>query len=243
MMDPGQDARMSLCPSETVLASYADGSLGRWRKGLFEFHLARCQNCRLAVAYAVKAQRESELPMPPAELIRRATRLGGLSLYPNRWKWVTAGTLAGVALLVAVQMGLLRQREHLVTVPPGPAASMTAKSEPVAVPGSKATVDEVVRGKPIPPPALTIVLPHQNGIIATGTPQFKWNPLTTSQRYEVQVVRLDGEPVWQGITDESMLQIPSRASLKDGTYFVWITASLESGQLAKSSPVRFQVKR
>jgi hypothetical protein len=64
-----------------------------------------------------------------------------------------------------------------------------------------------------------------------------------SRKYEVRVVRSDGDLVWEGQTDKSAVQVPAEVTVKEGSYFVWITAFLEDGHTAKSAPVHFLVKQ
>jgi hypothetical protein len=73
--------------------------------------------------------------------------------------------------------------------------------------------------------------------------QFSWKPIPHSRNYGVQIVKSDGDLLWEGQTDKSVLQLPTEVTLGDGAYFVWITAYLEDGRTEKSEPVRFQIKR
>ncbi len=235
--------RRWLCPGEMMIAAYSDGALGKWRKALIEFHLAGCERCRLTVGYLVKAQREADVAMPSADLLGRAVGSGRRPSYGRHWQWAAAGALAGIVILAVVPAWLHKTGRVAVAPPTTPAVPLIAKSEPVPRPGSPTQEHSQVRGPQSFHLLPTVIAPRPESVVATGTPQFSWNPIPKSHRYEVQVLRSDGDPVWKGETDKSALQIPSEGALSNGAYFVWITAYLENGALARSAPVRFQVKR
>ena len=231
------------CPSDHTLAAYTDGVVGERKRAWVEFHLARCQRCRLLVADVVRAQRESDLSPPPVRLIQKAMGLVGRRSRPptQRWVWAPAGALAGIALLAVVTV-VLRKPEKLVIVsPPFPSAPLVAKSEPA--PALHTPAPDVVRKRHVLELLPTILSPQPDSIVSSDRLQFRWKPVPQSRSYEVRVVRSDGDLVWEGQTDKSALQLPSDVTVKDGSYFVWITAYLEDGRIAKSAPVRFLVKR
>jgi Putative zinc-finger len=229
------------CPGDYTIAAYADGGLDRITKAWVEFHLSNCLRCRLLVADVVKEQRESDLPVPPVQLVQKAMELVERRRVTRRWVWVRAGALAGIALLAIVTL-VLRKSQQLVVIPPSaPAAPLVAKSEPPPIPHTR--VKNVVR-KPATPELLpTILSPQTDSIMQSDELQFRWKPIPESHNYEVRVVRSDGDVVWEGQTDKSALQVPTEVVLENGSYFIWITAHLENGRTAKSAPVRFLVKR
>ncbi len=229
------------CLTDHTLAAYADGGLGNLRKPWVEFHLAGCQRCRVLVAEAVKAQTEMDLPLPPGELRWKAIGLAGRSSAPRRRVWAPAGALVVAALLVAVAV-LLRKPEQLITqLPPSPSAPLLAKSEPAVAP--RIPVREIVRKNTSEEPLPSIVLPRPDSVVTRERLKFAWKPIPHSRYYEVRVVTTDGDLVWEGQTEKSDLQPPSDVALQNGSYFVWITAYLADGRVAKSSPVKFVVKR
>jgi putative zinc finger protein len=239
--DQSQSNRRWLCPSDHTIAAYADGVLSKHRRAWVEFHLSGCQRCRLLVADIVKSQRESDLSLPPVQLVQKAMGLVGRRPVPRRWVWAPVGALAGI-VLVSVVTVVLRKPERLVVLsPPAPPAPLIAKSEPTAA--ARTPVRDVVR-KPRTPQLLpTIVSPRADSVTSSDRLQFSWKAVPHSRNYEVRVVKSDGDQVWEGQTDKSALQFPLDVTVKDGPYFVWITAYLEDGRIAKSAPVRFLVKR
>jgi hypothetical protein len=73
--------------------------------------------------------------------------------------------------------------------------------------------------------------------------EFRWKPVSGSRYYGVRVVRSDGDVVWEGQTEKSTWRLPSDVALKEDSYFVWVTANLADGGIAKSAPLKFLVKR
>jgi hypothetical protein len=240
--DPEQPlSRKWSCPRDHMIAAYADGRLRRFTKAWIEFHLSGCQHCRLLVADIVKAQRESDPPLPPIRVIQKAIGLAERRTAPRRWVWAPMGALAGITLLAIVTV-VLRKPQHLVVAPPpAPAAPVMAKSEPP--PALHAPVKDVVRKRANPELLPTILSPHTDGVMHSDRLRFSWRSIPHSRSYEVRVVKSDGDLVWEGQTEKSALQLPAGLSVEDGSFFVWITAYLEDGRTVKSGPVRFLIKR
>jgi hypothetical protein len=229
------------CPTDHTIAAYADGRLRRLTKAWIEFHLSGCQRCRLLVADVVKEQRESDLPVPPVQLVQKAMGLAERRTARRRWVWAPAGALAGIALLAIASL-VLRKPQQLVNVsPPAPAAPLVAKSEPP--PTLHTSVKDLVRKRGTAELLPTILFPQTDATMHSDRLQFNWKPIPHSRNYEVRVLRSDGDLVWEGQTDKSALQLPSELSLEGGSYFVLVTAYLEDGRTAKSAPVRFLVRR
>ncbi len=229
------------CPDEYAIAGYVDGELDPSQRGTVEAHLARCERCRLLVADVVKARREPDLPAPPVELRRKAASLVGARTASWRWLLVPAGAVAGIALLIAVPAMLRKPEQLALFSPPIASAPPIARSEAPAVPDQP--VRDIVRKPGTVALLPSIVSPVNGGIVRGDRVNLIWNPVLHSRTYEVRIVTSDGDLVWQGQTDRSTLQLPAAGALKEGSYFVWVTAYLADGQLAKSSPVRFMVKR
>ena|SRR5436190_13107505 len=239
--DQARLCRKWSCPGDHTISVYADGVLSKPRRAWIEFHLARCQRCRLLVADVIKAQREPALSVPPVQLVQKAMGLVGRRPATRQWVWAPAGALAGIALLAVVTV-VVRKPEKLVVVsPPVPSAPLVAKNEPAAA--VRTPVGDVVRKPRTPEFVPTILAPQADSIVSKDRLRFRWKPIPQSRNYEVRVVQSDGDLVWEGQTDKSALRLPSDVTVKDGSYFVLITAYLEDGRTAKSAPVRFLIKR
>jgi hypothetical protein len=238
--DDAQLRRKWSCPGDHMIAAYTDAVLNKYARMWVEFHLSGCQRCRLLVADIVKAQREYDLALPPAQVFEKAMGLVERRPAPWRWAWAPVGALAGIALL-SVFIIVLRNPQRLVVVsPPTSAAPLIAKSEPTP---ALHPVPDVVRRLRTPELPPTILSPQTNSVISSDRLRFSWKSIPYSKNYEVRVVKSDGDLVWESQTDKSALQLPAEVSVKDGSYFVWITAYLEDGRIVKSVPVRFMVRR
>jgi Putative zinc-finger len=229
------------CPGDLMIAAYADGTLGQLKKSWVEFHLAGCQRCRLLVAEVIKAQRETDLPLPPLKLKWKAISLAERKPASQRWVWAPAGVLAAIALL-AVFSVMLRKPERLIVVaPPAPSAPLIAKAEPAAT--HSAPVREIERKRASLQLFPSVILPQPDSVVRRERLEFGWKPILHSRYYEVRIVTSDGDLVWEGQTEKSDLQPPSDVAMRDGSYFVWITAYLADGRVAKSPPVKFLIRR
>jgi hypothetical protein len=224
-----------------MLAEYTDYVLGGTRKTWVEFHLARCVRCRVLVTEALKAQRETELPSPPAELQRKAFGFVERRRVPKRWVWAPAGALVGCSLLLVALIALRKPQQLVLSGPPSPSAPLIGKFEPPVVPRHR--VSEIERKDIAPESVPTIVSPQAGSVISREQLQFGWKPIVHSRYYQVRMVTLLGDLVWEAKTEKHALQPPSDLHVKDGTYFVWIEVHLADGRVAKSKPVRFAVNR
>ena len=234
-------SRRWMCPDDQTIAEYVDGVLRQDRRARLEFHLAKCDRCRLIVSDVVKLQREVKLPIPPFEIAQKPVRFAPTVSARFIWIWAPAAAVA-VIVLSTITISLLREPQHvLVLSPPTPSAPMIAKSEPV-LPRNPPR-HEILR-KPELREALPLILsPRQDSIVIPERLEFNWKPVSGSRYYEIRVVRSDGDLLWEELTEKSALHLPSDVVLKGGgSYFVWITAYLADGRVAKSSPVRFVVK-
>jgi len=229
------------CPGEHTIAAYSDGALGGYRRKWVEFHMSGCMRCRSLVADAVKAQRECDVAPAPPQLIEKARGLAVRQRPPLMWVWAPLGALAGIALLVALTM-LTRKPEPTIARPAsGPSAPLVAKSEPP--PAHPALMPDLVRNRQIPANVPTLLSPQPGSVMRSDGLRISWKPIPRSRNYEVRIVKPYGDLIWKGEAAKSDLQLPSDVVLQDGSYFVWITASMEDGQTMKSAPVRFVVKR
>src|SRR5215471_4596320 len=199
-------ARKWSCPEDHMVAAYADGTIDGLGKKWVEFHLSGCLRCRLVVADAVKAQRETDLPSPPAELKWKATGFAASETAQKPWVWVPAGTLAAIALLIATSMLLRKPQSLVIQSPPSPSAPMIAKSEPAAASG--AALRDLVRKPTSSEPLPSIVFPRPDSTLSREQLTFGWKSVAQSRYYEVHVVTADGDLVWEGQTDKSNLQMP-----------------------------------
>ena len=228
------------CPDDETIAAYVDNSLSHTTKARIEFHLSKCERCRVIVTDVVKLQRELELPVPPFELARRPVQFTPPVSPRSRWIWAPAAAMALIVLITAIISLLRGPQKLLVSSPPPPTAPLVAKAEPLTV--SRTPPREILR-KPQLSEALPVMLsPHPDSAVVREHLEFNWTPVSHSRYYEINVVTSDGDLLWEGQTEKPVLRLPSNIVLKRGSYFVWITAYLADGRVTKSSPVRFVVK-
>jgi tetratricopeptide (TPR) repeat protein len=113
------------CPSEQQLAAYVDGRLGAAERAAVQQHLADCDDCREAVAEAVRLRRES----------------GGGTVLPF-WRRRSVQTVGGGVLALAAALILVVQlRPEL-----NPFRRQTPYEELVAAVGTNRTVEGRLSG-------------------------------------------------------------------------------------------------
>ena len=228
------------CPDDPTIAAYVDNALSQIRKARVELHLSKCERCRVIVTDVVKLQREIELPVPPFEFVRIPVQLAPAVSERFHRIWAPAAAVA-LLFLITVTISLLREPQKLlVASPPLPSAPMIVKAAPL---NSRNTPMREILRKPQLSEALPLMLsPRRDSAVGREQLEFSWTPVSRSRYYEIRVVTSDGDLLWEGQTEKSVLHLPSEVVLKRGSYFVWVTAYLADGRVAKSSPVRFGVK-
>jgi len=118
-------------------------------------------------------------------------------------------------------------------------APVVAKSETPTAPGGAAP--NIVR-KSAPSEALrALIFPGDGRVVRPSELILKWKVVPHARYYEIHVVTSEGDPVWQSDSERTDAKLSPDITLKDGTYFVWITAYLDDGRVQKSTPVRFVV--
>jgi hypothetical protein len=120
-----------------------------------------------------------------------------------------------------------------------PVAPEIAKTMPAPVLG-KAVPDRV--RKPLSVQVSpNVVSPRLNSVVAPERIEFKWELVPNARYYQLRLTSSDGDLVWGSQSEATGLTLPAAVHLRKGTYFVWVLAQLEDGQVRKSRPVRFQV--
>ena len=227
------------CPDEETIAAYVDGALQEDVNKQLENHLAKCGRCRSIVADVVKLQRDSDLPVPPFSAAKQAEAVPRQLPIGFRWIWVPAAAMA-IVVLVAVMVIFRREPQKVAQLPASLPSPTAAKGQLGTLSNS---VPEITR-QPLLPGIMPVILsPLQDSTVKRDQLEFTWQPFKRSRYYDITVVTSDGDLLWEGKSEGSSLGFPRDIELKNGSYFVWITAYLTDGQIAKSSPVRFVVDR
>lgn len=232
------------CLDEAQLAAYVDGLLDAATRESAERHLADCRHCRSQAAFLARGEESSENVEVPGDVLARAREM--VTAQPRGmgggwvWRWgaVTAA-LAGLVLIVTLQV-----QPPEVAPPIAPAPSAPAVKAPPAgtLPGapSPAASPSGVRKAPREAVAPRLLYPLENLSLAPSPAEFRWQGVSSSVFYEVQVVSAEGDILWQGTTEGTAIKVPA---LPPGDKrYVWVRAHLSSGKTVKSEVVGFHVQ-
>src|SRR5713101_2865532 len=160
------------CPDDQTIAAYVDDALRQNRRAGVEFHLSKCERCRLIVADVVKLQREVELPAPPSEIARSPVRFAPPASTRFRWFWVPAAAMASIAL-ITITISLLHEPQKLLLLsPPTLSAPVIAKAE--RLPSHNAPVREILRKTQNPEVLPVILSPLQDSSVEREHLKFIW---------------------------------------------------------------------
>lgn len=226
------------CPDDAVVAAYMDGVVDAASRSRIESHLTDCPYCRSLVADVVTMQR-FDAPALPLGLTQRAIALLAPKSRRGRWIVVPAVAMAGATFVVIATLVLRSPQQVIVPNTAAPAAPVLAKSEPA--PTLSPPVADMVRKLASAAVLPSVVSPRPDKAVQSDQLEFKWKAVPRSRYYEIHVVTSEGDLVWEGQSEEPVLRLPGDVTLKDGPYFVWISAYLTDGRVQKSGTVRFQV--
>lgn len=231
------------CPNDEDIAAYLDGNVDITTRRRVEFHLASCTDCRGLVA-AVMKMKESDSPALPLQLKDKALALAAPRSRSIRWAlWPAVAAGAACALVIGLWVRGPQQESVLPSAfPPTvtPAPTVIAKSEPAPAPHQPN--GELERNLAAASHLPALVFPQKNSVLTPQQLEFKWKAIPQSRYYEIRLVTADGDLVWTAQSESLKLKPPSDLRLKEGAYFVWISAYVEGGSVQKSVPVPFLVR-
>jgi hypothetical protein len=226
------------CPSDIVIATYLDGSLSTDHRKRVQSHLTRCEFCRSLVGQIARAQTR-EAPPLPAGLLQRAIAANNSKSKLLSWKLLPIA--ASLVIVFTVFATFMIWTGGRVAIPASPMqiAPEIAKASPE--PTLSRAIPDKVRKPVFIERSPNVILPRLNSIVAPGEVEFRWKPVPQSRYYQLRLTRSDGDLVWETQSELTGLRLPASIDLTNGTYFVWILAQLNDGQVRKSPAVRFRV--
>jgi len=232
------------CPDEATIGAYIDGSLGEQASGRLVNHLADCGYCRELVAATVKLQSGEEPAEVPASLMQRARALGEAQTrqwsWRRVWRWAPASSAAAALACAGLILAVWRApQEAAIPKQPAPTSPAIAKFEPMRA-GETAQSEQERKPKGYET-APTMIAPQPGQVMSRKNLKFSWAAVPTAVGYQVRVVTLEGDLVWEGSSGTTGLRVPGAARLPSGKYFVMVSATMGNGRTHKASPVEFQV--
>lgn len=225
------------CPDEEIVAAYIDSRLDEKAKSRVQSHLIDCDYCRQLVATTVKLERIDDLPEVPVGLVRRARAAGATRSKRWAWSWVPASGAALVAAGLMLVVWRAPKELELQKLPP-PAAPAITKLETPALPPPL----ESLRKSENHEAALRVIVPEAGRVVSRQNLEFRWNAVPNALFYEVRLVTRDGDLIWEGSSGMTELAVPDSLVLKDGKYFLMVSATMENGKARKAKTVDFQVR-
>lgn len=213
------------CPGEEDLAAFVDGRLATEGSSRLRDHLAACDHCLHAVAFLSRNAELEPAANVPASLAARArdgrfSRDAATSVRAVRYK-------AAAAVFVAVTTIVIWNGPG-----PGPGEDATVRS----LPPSDPTATEAAGGP-------QLLFPASGAMIRADAVELRWTLIPTAVSYEVRVVTLDGDVVWEQRVFGTEARLPAEVRLLSGEpYLVRISAQLPGGKTLESEHVRFFVR-
>lgn len=226
------------CPDEEVVAAFIDSRLDEKVKSRVQSHLVACDYCRELVAATVRLQRIETSPEVPLGLARRARAAGAAQSRGWAWNWAPA-TSAAMLVAAALTLAVWRPPKELELQKwPAPAAPAIAKLE---IPAPPLSIEPVRKSKNYEA-APRVIVPGAGGVQSRKGLAFRWNAVPNALFYQVRLVTRDGDLIWEGSSGTTELTVPDSLVLKDGKYFLMVSAAMENGKARKAETVEFQVR-
>lgn len=253
------------CPDETQLATYAAQGLSSAARNSIAAHITDCDFCLSQVAFLTQSADWANSVEVPAHLLSVARSLvARKSSRGIKWGWSWAATAAAVTcfavlffiivLQLRTRLPVPRPSEALVAQqtlpapvdsPPitvAPAPSRLETSQPAQTPKAKFTRAPVVRSKITSGLLPKLISPGDGAVVRREDLEFRWESLSEAIFYDVRVMSVAGDLVFEGQTADNRLKPNSVAPLVPGTkYFVILRAHLRQGKAEKSGLVSFQL--
>ena len=222
------------CFPEEEIGAYVDGVLSGARRKRVQGHLASCDYCLSRVGLLSRLRGEPE-PEVPAELVARARALvpaaGGAK--PAR-RWAPAVTwqwkLAAASVVAVLALGVWVRLSETSSLRSGSSEDLSS------------AVEQQMNRSQDEPPLPDLLVPEEGSVLSASDLVFRWREVPRSLYYEVSLVNLEGDLVWQARSEATRLALPDDLSLASGArYFVWVQAYLPEGKASRSSARVFEV--
>ena len=252
------------CPHENRLAAYVTQSLSGSARNSVEAHVADCDFCLGQVAFLAHSADWVNSEAVPAQLLSRArklvTREPGKVINPG-WRWAVAAAAVACFAIVFVLVVLQVRKQPSVSLTTGPLIAQ-ASPKPVASPQlnagppifrsespravptqrKRSSGPSIVRGKTDDDLFPKLISPRDGAVVQREDLEFRWEPVSEALFYEVRIMSAEGDLVFEGQTENTILKPGSTAPLVHGMkYFATIRAHLRQGKAAKSSLVSFKL--
>ncbi len=225
------------CPGDDVLAGYLDGALDDAARTRIESHLADCAPCRSLIGDVAMMQRSDNVSLPLG-LKQRAFASAAPSRNRTRWILIPAA-VAGITCALVATILLRGPKVEMGSISTSPLAPLIAKSETPSSSGQ--ATPNIVRRETTLESLPTLISPQEGSVTGLNKLVFRWKPVAGARYYDINVVTSEGDPAWQAESKNTAARLSPNAGLKNGTYFIWITAYLTDGRVQKSAPVSFGV--
>jgi hypothetical protein len=109
-------------------------------------------------------------------------------------------------------------------------------------PKAVATAPPTVRNSAPAVRALSVVSPVESATLARKDLEFRWQAVSGTLYYEIDLVTEDGTSVWHSRVEGTSARPPDGTKLDAGAkYFVWVKAFLSGGETVKSAAVSFHM--
>lgn len=216
-------SRFSLnCPSVTVLAGLADGTLEPAMRAAVESHVADCDPCVERLGALVRLAR-THPPEVPAELRARVELPALVPESPPARSSRPALALAAAACLSLGGWFLVHQFSPGTPIPPS-------------------VQDDVVRGAGTHGGTPVVRRPGAGERLAGGPVRIEWQPADSAIAYTVRVVRDDGGLLWEHQAGGTTTIVPESVALPtEVPLYLSLTALLPDGRTSRAPSVRFEI--
>jgi len=219
--------RTPACPDDFVFTALAEGEVALDENQNLKEHLSQCEYCigHLADLRRIGGLDEGE-PVPDL-LMARARRMGrgtGIRVQAPRW---------AVAALVVLAIGVVSKPFFDRQTVPG--QSPVVSGQLADIPQFRSIDRPNVRPE--------ILIPSSGQVLPVNEPVFEWTTVQGSLYYDVRLVSVEGETVWEERVKGTRRALPGDLQLQAGTdYYLRVDAYLAEAKRVSSRHVFFSTE-
>jgi hypothetical protein len=220
--------RTSVCPDEFVLAALAGGAVALDNIENLEEHLSDCKYC---IGQIADLRRISELdvgePVPDLALAR-ARRLGQTTRFAGQApRWAAAA-------VVVLAVGIISNPYSNKQQAPGETPEFN-------IPATDIRQSRSINTQALRP---EILQPMEGKTLSMAEPTFRWTPIPGSLYYDIRLVTVEGEIVWQERVEDTTWTLPAEVELDEGgEYYARVDAYLAEAKRVSSRHMLFKVEQ
>jgi hypothetical protein len=223
------------CPTEQLLAAYADRQLIGEERHTVEHHLADCPRCAEQVAFLARGVPSADSEVPP-RFLKQALAFGRPRPSRQIPSWALIGSAATAALLLIFSTMQHSRHREVAATPVPTIAPLSATQPRTGINDAGSAVQ--LRGSEDRQPSFIYPVAGQKNV--TTPIIVRWSPSDQAESYEVELLSDSGTLLWSTRVSSLQAALPRNVHLSVGrTYYLRLSIHQKSGSTQRTKAIRF----